>query len=279
MATSTSKLGLVKPDGTDDVDIAVLNANADKIDAASGLTVCTSGTRPSVPFTGQLIYETDTDKILVFAEGNWQENRVGTSALVDDAVTSAKIATGAVIADGLASNAVTTAKIANEAVTSAKLGPGTILQVVSTTLTTAVTFTSTSFTNIAGLTASITPRDSTSKILVLANINGATENGISGALGYWRLARNGTAIAVGTSTSSRLAVTGNLTTRSTGSSLINFNSSVSHLDSPATTAERTYTIQGLVTLGNMYINQQEDTTNSALYGRSVSTITLLEVAA
>lgn len=116
MATSTSKLGLVKPDGTDNVDIAVLNANADKIDAASGLTVCTSGTRPSVPFTGQLIYETDTDKILVFAEGNWQENRVGTSALVDSSVTTAKIA----------DTAVTNAKLAASGLSAAKITTGTL---------------------------------------------------------------------------------------------------------------------------------------------------------
>jgi hypothetical protein len=66
VATTTSRLALVKPAGTDAVDIAVLNSNADKLDAASGATVCTSGTRPSSPYNGQFIFETDTTKVFVF---------------------------------------------------------------------------------------------------------------------------------------------------------------------------------------------------------------------
>lgn len=66
MATNTTKLALTKPDGTDLVDIAVLNANADKIDAASGATICTSTTRPASPWNGQLILETDTNNFYVY---------------------------------------------------------------------------------------------------------------------------------------------------------------------------------------------------------------------
>jgi hypothetical protein len=66
LATSTTRLGLTKPDGTDLVDIAVLNTNANKIDAAVGAFVCTSTTRPSTPYAGQIIYETDTDQSFVW---------------------------------------------------------------------------------------------------------------------------------------------------------------------------------------------------------------------
>lgn len=66
MATTTTKLALTKPDGSDLVDIAVLNANADKIDAAAGATVCTSATRPSSPWNGMIIYETDTNAGYVY---------------------------------------------------------------------------------------------------------------------------------------------------------------------------------------------------------------------
>lgn len=66
MATTTSRLALTKPAGTDSVDIAVLNGNADKIDAAIGAKICTSGTRPSTPYDGQVIYETDTSKAFVY---------------------------------------------------------------------------------------------------------------------------------------------------------------------------------------------------------------------
>lgn len=66
MATTTSKLALTKPDTSDLVDIAVLNQNSDKLDAAAGATVCTSATRPSSPYNGQVIYETDTNAGYVY---------------------------------------------------------------------------------------------------------------------------------------------------------------------------------------------------------------------
>lgn len=74
MATSTTKLGLSKPAGTDAVDIAVLNANSDKIDNASGTFICTSTTRPSTPYNGQTIYETDTESIQIYlaASSTWK---------------------------------------------------------------------------------------------------------------------------------------------------------------------------------------------------------------
>lgn len=73
MATTTSRLALTKPAGTDSVDVAVLNGNADKIDAAIGAKICTSGTRPSSPYDGQVIYETDTSKAFVYiaASSTW----------------------------------------------------------------------------------------------------------------------------------------------------------------------------------------------------------------
>ena len=73
MATNTTKLALSKPDGTDLVDIAVLNGNFDKIDAASGATICTSTTRPASPWNGQVIFETDTLNALVYrtATSSW----------------------------------------------------------------------------------------------------------------------------------------------------------------------------------------------------------------
>ena len=81
MATTTTKLALTKPDGTDLVDIAVLNANADKIDAASGATICTSSTRPASPFNGQVIFETDTLNALVYRLSTTSWNILGGSTV------------------------------------------------------------------------------------------------------------------------------------------------------------------------------------------------------
>lgn len=84
MATTTSKLALTKPDGTDLVDIAVLNANADKIDAASGATICTSTTRPASPWNGQVIFETDTLNALVYRTSTSSWAILGGSTVASD---------------------------------------------------------------------------------------------------------------------------------------------------------------------------------------------------
>lgn len=66
MATTTTRLGLRKPAGTDLVNVSAdLDANYDLIDAVVGFTNCTSTTRPSSPFTGQGIRESDTGAALV----------------------------------------------------------------------------------------------------------------------------------------------------------------------------------------------------------------------
>jgi hypothetical protein len=74
VATNTTKLGLEKPASSDFVNIAVLNQNFDDIDAAVGAKIVTSITRPVSPYSGMFIYETDTDKILVYdgATSSWE---------------------------------------------------------------------------------------------------------------------------------------------------------------------------------------------------------------
>jgi hypothetical protein len=79
MATSTTKLGLTKPDFVDVVDITDLNSNADDIDAAVGFTICTNATRPVSPFTGQSIFETDTGDSFIWDGSAWQPGGGGGS--------------------------------------------------------------------------------------------------------------------------------------------------------------------------------------------------------
>jgi len=82
MATSTTKLGLTKPAYTDVVDVQDLNTNADLIDAASGMTICTSSTRPGSPWSGQIIFETDTLGTFVWDGSAWQSAGGGGSITV-----------------------------------------------------------------------------------------------------------------------------------------------------------------------------------------------------
>lgn len=150
-----------------------------------------------------------------------------------------------------------------------------ILQVASTTKTDTFTSTSTTFTDVTGLSVSITPRENTSKILVIMT---AQMNGTSGAANcQYRLMRDTTAIGVGDVAGSRTPATGQAYVPDnngvvTSSGLV--------LDSPATTSALTYKVQvRLNTASTLYVNRAPTDTDTAAVARYASTITVLEVSA
>lgn len=70
MSSLTPKLAMELPAGTDVWDrVDHLNNNLTKVDTAIGYTLCTSTTRPAVPFVGQPIYETDTRRRYISIDG------------------------------------------------------------------------------------------------------------------------------------------------------------------------------------------------------------------
>ena len=89
---------------------------------------------------------------------------------------------GIVDADSLAANAVTTAKIANSAVTNVKHGAGSVIQVKYVESDTIMSNqSSSSLVDITGLSVSITPLSSSSKLFIIMNLNLLTiEGGSSG---------------------------------------------------------------------------------------------------
>ena len=88
MATSTTKLGLTKPDYVDVVDVADLNDNADLIDAAAGFTiVADAAARPASPWTGQVIYQTDEASSFMWDGSAWVvAGGGGTSNVASDCI-------------------------------------------------------------------------------------------------------------------------------------------------------------------------------------------------
>lgn len=73
MGTSTAKLKLYKPATIgEQVSIADLNANMDKLESLLPFTICTSGARPASPFQGQTIYETDTGLVYFYNGATWR---------------------------------------------------------------------------------------------------------------------------------------------------------------------------------------------------------------
>jgi len=106
VSTTTTRLALVKPAGTENIDVSILNANADKIDAAINTTLCTSGTRPGTPFNGQKILETDTLKEYVRVGSNWRQIALN-GAAVDLSLSA--VTTGAVTASSATVSGAVTA--------------------------------------------------------------------------------------------------------------------------------------------------------------------------
>lgn len=85
--TTTTRLLLTKPTpgSGEPVDVSDhLNGNWDKVDAAVGAFVCTSGTRPTGAdrWAGRLIFETDTGKMYIWdaTDTQWRQILVDTGA-------------------------------------------------------------------------------------------------------------------------------------------------------------------------------------------------------
>jgi hypothetical protein len=135
---------------------------------------------------------------------------------------------------------------------------GSVLQVVNATVG-YVTTTSSSYVD-TGLTATITPKFSTSKILVIVNLNMITTTNVSQTI-LFRLT-NGSATPIQVLIDYGYSVaTGGL-----------INSNISLLHSPATTSAYTYKIQ-FASSGSNTLRLNDYSTAPA-----VSTITLMEIA-
>ncbi len=148
---------------------------------------------------------------------------------------------------------------------------GAILQTVQTTKTNSFTTTSTSATDITGMSQAITPSSASNKVLVIVQI-AATLNGTNSF--FINLLRDSTQIFMGDTAGSRVRTT--IFSRGQDS---NFPCPmfICFLDSPATTSAVTYKLQGYVEAGTLNVNQSNSDADNNAYGRSVSSITLMEV--
>ena len=149
-----------------------------------------------------------------------------------------------------------------------------IVQVVTTNKTNPFTTTSSTFTDITGLSVTITPTSATNTILVLSSFQVGNDPANTSA--FIRLMRGATAIDVGDSAGSRIQVTNDLTAFNGDKQAVG---NIMFIDSPATTTATTYKLQvaspGSTTVA---INASSTDTNSAGRARSVSSITVIEIS-
>ena len=175
-----------------------------------------------------------------------------------------------------ATNSITTAMISDDAVTAAKAtGFGKIAQVLSTTKTDTTSVSqSGSFADITGMSVSITPSATSSKILVICSANVATNTGYNLHL---RLVRDSTAICIGDAAGSRSRVSMGIRPASTYDRI---ERSMNFLDSPSSTSAIAYKLQWRqVDDATAYLNRTHNDSDDEHRPRLASTITVMEVLA
>jgi hypothetical protein len=141
---------------------------------------------------------------------------------------------------------------------------GSVLQVQSTTKTDAFTTASTSFVDVTGMSVTITPKNTSSKILVFANFSfgNSTSNSC-----LFNLVRGSTSIAqVGNSSHTAQFLAGN---DNNGG----YSGAFHFLDTPSSSSSLTYKIQARTFGGTLYFGRI-----AVADERAISTITVMEIA-
>ena len=158
---------------------------------------------------------------------------------------------------------------------------GKIAQVIIGVLKTTVTSsTYDSWEDVTGISASITPAATDSKILVMVDLNMNTDNNAM----FMRVVRGTDTLltnGVGDADGSRVRVTGGSFYQSGGTSSRNVSKTI--LDEPSSTSSLTYKVQwyGCCAAMELFCNKNSttsDTDDDASF-RSISSITLMEVLA
>jgi hypothetical protein len=150
-----------------------------------------------------------------------------------------------------------------------------VLQVVTAAKSDTFTTTSTSMTDLTDVTVSITPSATSSLILINVAINNAVSGDIAA---FYQLMRGTTAIAIGDAAGTRQRTTFAYVPGASG----NFNmlsSSMTFVDSPATTSATTYKVQCRVNAGTLYVNRNSLDSDATTTPRAISTITVMEISA
>jgi len=153
---------------------------------------------------------------------------------------------------------------------------GKIGQVIQTVKTDVFSTTSSSYVDVTGLSATITPSATNSKVLVTVNLNvHSSDNSISA-----RLYRGSTLIGAGDGSSNRSRSFGGSAYNGTLGSTVTMPFNTTFLDSPSTTSATTYKIQGgAVGGGTLYYGRTVSDTDNVQFARMTNTITLIEVLA
>ena len=150
---------------------------------------------------------------------------------------------------------------------------GGIIQVIQTVKTDTFSTSSGSFTDITGLSVSITPSSSSNKILVIVDLMVGSDND---SQCMFLLKRGSTSINFGDNDGSRSQ---NFAEIEGAEDYGQTSCSTHFLDSPATTSATTYKVQMRVTGSTHFLNRSQSDSNNSNESRTTSSITVMEVSA
>ena len=157
-------------------------------------------------------------------------------------------------------------------------GTGKILQVIQTVKTDTASLGSVdTFTDISGMSVTITPSSSSSKVLVtvVMNVSGGDNQAVA-----WRLLRGSTPIYIGDADGNRIRVAASVRVATNGDAEM-VNCSAVFLDSPNTTSATTYKIDWARPFASsqIYLNRPSEDYDNNDRARAPSSILVQEVAA
>jgi len=154
-------------------------------------------------------------------------------------------------------------------------GFGKIGQVVSTTKTDTFSLAtgSNTFADVTGLSATITPSSTSSKIYINFAI---TYGNSTASIVKAKLIRGSTGISIGDASGSRQRATVGNYNGVTNNAMIQ-TMAQNFLDSPATTSATTYKLQVATENATLYVNRNARNGDSARDGTYTSSITLMEI--
>lgn len=163
------------------------------------------------------------------------------------------------------------------AVNTALAGAGGVLQVVSVTSNTQQTINTTSFTEIAGLTLSITPSSTNSKVLVIGVVRFTSTTNGAIAVAHFKLRRDSIDIGNGTGATGNM-VNAHASAMDSDNDTPDASVPIQFLDSPSTTSTISYKVMAANTLQPISINYPSGPDNQFYNGFVTSSLTLMEIA-
>jgi len=167
----------------------------------------------------------------IVINGSGTVTGLAVGGLPDGTVDSGTLATNSVDSAELIDGSIDTAHIAANQITTAIMPTGSVLQVVVGELNSTAATSSTSFVD-SGLSASITPRSTASKILVTFNAGGINKSAENNQCISFKLIRGSTHVHGGA----------NVFFTGTGFGISGIDAGFTHLDSPSTASAVTYKI-------------------------------------